>query len=48
MDLPSPSVPRLPKSLNQYIFTLKMATAKFAETMDNFQHSTGLIPDILI
>jgi hypothetical protein len=28
-----------------YIFTLKMATAMFAETLDNFQHSKRLIPD---
>jgi hypothetical protein len=25
--------------------TLKVATAIFAETLDNFQHLTGLIPD---
>jgi hypothetical protein len=27
------------------IFTLKIATAMFAETLDNFQHSTRLIPE---
>jgi hypothetical protein len=27
------------------IFTLKMAIAMFAETLDNFQHSTRLIPE---
>jgi hypothetical protein len=27
------------------IFTLKMATATFSETLDNFQHSTRLIPE---
>jgi hypothetical protein len=26
------------------MLTLKMATAIFAETLDNFQHSTRLIP----
>jgi hypothetical protein len=28
-----------------HIFTLKMATVMFAETMDIFQHSTRLIPE---
>jgi hypothetical protein len=28
---------------DQYIFTLKMATVLFAETLDNFKHSTPLI-----
>jgi hypothetical protein len=28
-----------------YIFTLKMATAAFAETVNNFQHSMQLIPE---
>jgi hypothetical protein len=36
---------RLPKRPNHYTFTLKMATAMFAETLDNFQHSTRLIPE---
>jgi hypothetical protein len=27
---------------NQYTFTLKVATAAFAETSDSFQHSTRL------
>jgi hypothetical protein len=36
---------RLPKTPNHYRFTLKMATAMSAETMDNFQHSTQLIPE---
>jgi hypothetical protein len=35
---------RLPKTTNQYMYTLKMATSVFAETSDNFQHSTRLIP----
>jgi hypothetical protein len=35
---------RLPKMPNHYILTLKMATAIFAETLDNFQHWTLLIP----
>jgi hypothetical protein len=35
----------LPNTPNCYIFTLKMATAIFAETLDNFQYSTGLIPE---
>jgi hypothetical protein len=29
---------------NKYMFTLKMATAIFIETSDNFKHSTLLIP----
>jgi hypothetical protein len=37
---------RLPKTSRHYIFTLNMATAKYAETLDNFQHSTRLIPGI--
>jgi hypothetical protein len=32
----------LPKSPNHYTFTLKMATAMLAETLDNTQHSTRL------
>jgi hypothetical protein len=28
---------------NQYTFTLKMATAVFAETLDNLQHLTSVI-----
>jgi hypothetical protein len=28
-----------------YIFTLKIATAVFGETLDNFQHSMWLIPE---
>jgi hypothetical protein len=36
---------RLPKSLNHYSFTLKMVTVMFVETLDNFQHSTWLIPE---
>jgi hypothetical protein len=36
---------RLPITPNHYIFTLKMAIAKFAETLDNFQHSSRLIPE---
>jgi hypothetical protein len=35
---------RLPKTPNLYIFTLKMANAIFAETFDNFQNSTRIIP----
>jgi hypothetical protein len=30
---------------NHYILTLKMATAMFAETLDNFQRSTLLISE---
>jgi hypothetical protein len=33
------------KTPNHYVFTLKMAVAMFAETLDNFQHSTLLIPE---
>jgi hypothetical protein len=29
----------------QHTFTMKMATAKFAETLDNSKHSTRLIPE---
>jgi hypothetical protein len=36
---------RLPKSPNYYIFTLNMASAMFAATLDNFHHSTRLIPE---
>jgi hypothetical protein len=36
---------RLPKTPNQYTFTLKMATVMFAETLDNLQHSTRLVPE---
>jgi hypothetical protein len=36
---------RLPKTPNHYIFTLKMATEMFVETVGNFQHSTWLIPE---
>jgi hypothetical protein len=32
-------------SPNHYMFTLKMATAMFAETLDNTQHSTRLNPN---
>jgi hypothetical protein len=35
---------RLLKMPSHYIFTLKMATAVFSK-MDNFQHSTWLIPE---
>jgi hypothetical protein len=34
---------RLPKTPNHFMFTLKMAAAKFAETLDNSQHLTRLI-----
>jgi hypothetical protein len=34
----------VPKTPNHSRFTLKMATAMFAETLDNFQHSMRLIP----
>jgi hypothetical protein len=30
----------LRKTLNDYVFTLKITTAMFAETVDNSQHST--------
>jgi hypothetical protein len=33
----------LPKTPNHYIFTLKMTTAVFVETLDNIQHSTHII-----
>jgi hypothetical protein len=36
---------RLPKMHSQHIFTLKMATAMFAETVDNFKLSMWLIPE---
>jgi hypothetical protein len=35
---------QLPKTPNHYIFTLKMATAVFAETLDNFDIQRGLSP----
>jgi hypothetical protein len=36
---------RLPKMPNHYTFTLKMATAVFAEMFDNSRHLTWLIPE---
>jgi hypothetical protein len=36
---------RLPKTPSHHKFTLKMATAMFAETLDTFQHSTRLFPE---
>jgi hypothetical protein len=36
---------RRPKSTNQYIFTLRMATAMFAETLDISKYSARLIPE---
>jgi hypothetical protein len=36
---------RLLNTPNHYTFTLKMATAMFAETLDNFQYSTRLNPE---
>jgi hypothetical protein len=36
---------RLPKTLNQYKLSLKMATEMFVETLDSLQHSTRLIPE---
>jgi hypothetical protein len=36
---------RSTKTINHYIFTLKMATAIFAETLDNFQNLMRLIPE---
>jgi hypothetical protein len=35
---------KLSKMPNKYIFTLKMATAMFAETLSNFQNLLQLIP----
>jgi hypothetical protein len=35
---------RLPK-MPQYILTQRMGTAVFAETLENLQHSTRLIPE---
>jgi hypothetical protein len=35
---------RLPKSPNHYTFTLKTATAMFAEMLDMSEHFTWLIP----
>jgi hypothetical protein len=35
----------LQKTPNLYIFTLKMETAMFVETLDSFQHSMLLIPE---
>jgi hypothetical protein len=36
---------RLPKTLKQYTFTLKMSSAVLSETLDNSQHSKRLIPE---
>jgi hypothetical protein len=36
---------RFGKYCSCHIFTLKMATAVFVETLDNFQHLTQLIPE---
>jgi hypothetical protein len=36
---------RPPRTPNQYTYTLKMATAMSAETLDKLQHSTWLIPE---
>jgi hypothetical protein len=36
---------RLPKTSHPTTFTLKMATAMFAEMLDNSQHSMQLIPE---
>jgi hypothetical protein len=36
---------RLPKTSNHYVLILKVETAMFAETLDNSQHSTRLIPE---
>jgi hypothetical protein len=36
---------RASKKSNYYILTLKMATEMSAKTLDNFQHSTPLIPE---
>jgi hypothetical protein len=36
---------RHPKMPNHYTFTLKMATAMFAETLDDSRHLTQLIPE---
>jgi hypothetical protein len=36
---------RLPKTPNHHTFTLKMATAILAETLDNSQHSMRLNPE---
>jgi hypothetical protein len=36
---------KLPKTPNHDIFTLKMATAMFVETLDNSQRSMWLIPE---
>jgi hypothetical protein len=45
MAAPSnPTMPN-PKMPNLYIFNLKIATAMFAKTLDNFQHSMCLIPE---
>jgi hypothetical protein len=33
------------KTPKHYMFALKMATTVFTETLDNFQHSTRLIPE---
>jgi hypothetical protein len=42
---PSRILPDLYKASIQPVFTLKMAAAEFAETLNNFQHSTLLIPE---
>jgi hypothetical protein len=36
---------KFPKMPNQHIFTLKMATAMFAEILGNFQHLMQLISE---
>jgi hypothetical protein len=38
-------IQRFGREPNQYMFTLKMAAAISAETLDKFQHSTRLIPE---
>jgi hypothetical protein len=35
---------RAVKNVHPFLFTLKMVTAMFVEKLDNFQHSTRLIP----
>jgi hypothetical protein len=40
-----PALHKASKTPNHCIFTLKIATAMFVETLDNFQHSSRFIPE---
>jgi hypothetical protein len=41
-----PELHKALKTLNHYVFTLKMATAMFDETLNNSQHSTLAVAQI--